>query len=129
MTKHRPWKPHLKKIEDEGDAARNTHADLPQTPPVVTYTRAVSAYPEAHMYSAVRTLTPTNTLRDNEANPIVPRSGTSIKPDRRHSTIAEAAYYHSEHRGFAFRNALDGSLAAERQVDAPLRRKRRPAGR
>ena len=40
-----------KKIE--GDAEQGTLADLPQTLPVVKYTRTVSPYPEAHIYSAV----------------------------------------------------------------------------
>ena len=43
--------PYRKKIE--GDAEQGMLADLPQTLPVVKYTRTVSPYPEAHIYSAV----------------------------------------------------------------------------
>lgn len=44
--------------------------------------------------------------------------GAIAEPDRRHSMIAEAAYYASERRGFAPGHEYDDWLAAEKQLDA-----------
>jgi DUF2934 family protein len=72
------------------------------------------------MNSPVRNSTPTKTLRGIKPHSIVTRSGTCIEPDRRQSMIAEAAYYHSERRGFDPGHEVDDWLAAESQVDAAL---------
>jgi hypothetical protein len=68
------------------------------------------------MNSPVHNSTPTKALRGIKP----PRSIVAIGPDRRHSMITEAAYYFSEHRGFASGHELDDWLAAENQVDAAV---------
>ena len=66
------------------------------------------------MNSPVRNSTPTEALRGIKKA----RSIVTIGHDRRHSMIAEAAYYSSAHRGFAPGHELDDWLAAENQIDA-----------
>ena len=56
------------------------------------------------------------------ALPAVP-VGT-LAPDERYRRIAEAAYFHSERRGFAPGCELDDWLVAEREVDAGDARQR-----
>ena len=66
------------------------------------------------MNSPVRNSTPTKPLRG--INPPIRRSPW----DQRHSMVAEAAYYFSEHRGFAPGHELEDWLAAENQIDAAV---------
>jgi hypothetical protein len=48
----------------------------------------------------------------------------TLAPDERYRRIAEAAYFHSERRGFAPGCELDDWLVAEREVDAGDARQR-----
>lgn len=45
----------------------------------------------------------------------------SIEPERRRTMVAEAAYFHAEHRGFEPGHEMEDWLAAETQIDAALR--------
>lgn len=68
------------------------------------------------MNSPVQNSTPRKAVRGIRP----PRSIVKIGADRRHSMITEAAYYFSEHRGFAPGHELDDWLAAENQIDAAV---------
>jgi Protein of unknown function (DUF2934) len=72
------------------------------------------------MNPPARNSTPMKPLRGIKPHSVATRSATYIEPDRRQSMIAEAAYYHSERRGFEPGHELDDWLAAESQVDAAL---------
>ena len=65
------------------------------------------------MNSSVRNSTLTKPLRGIHP----PHSMLTMAADRRQSMVAEAAYYFSEHRGFAPGHELDDWLAAENQID------------
>jgi len=77
-------------------------------PVAVTATGAVAAAPGA-----------TNTLLG--ATPVF------LEPEQRCAMIAEAAYYHAEHRGFASGHELEDWLAAEEEIDGLLTRGQSPA--
>jgi len=65
--------------------------------------------------------TPSKTTASKPTTP--PRlSPSPIDPDRRRALIAEAAYYHAEHRGFRPGNEESDWLAAETEVDTMLTR-------
>ena len=51
-------------------------------------------------------------------------TGTEITPEARWKMIAEAAYYHAEHRGFAAGDSAEEWIAAESEIDAKLAKKR-----
>jgi hypothetical protein len=50
----------------------------------------------------------------------VPEEPPSITPEQRHRSIAEAAYYRAQQRGFANGNPIDDWLHAEREVNSTL---------
>jgi hypothetical protein len=56
------------------------------------------------------------------ADSIVTRSSAYIAPESRDAMIAEAAYFHSAHRGFEPGHEVDDWLAAESEIDAALAR-------
>lgn len=61
------------------------------------------------------------------SNSIVTRSSAYIEPEARDAMIAEAAYFHSAHRGFEPGHEVDDWLAAESEIDAALSRGDLPA--
>ena len=56
------------------------------------------------------------------SNSIVTRSSAFIEPEARDAMIAEAAYFHSAHRGFEPGHEVDDWLAAESEIEAALTR-------
>lgn len=51
------------------------------------------------------------------AQPAVEAPPTALLAEERRRMIAEAAYFHAEHRGFAVGGELDDWLAAEAEID------------
>lgn len=62
-----------------------------------------------------------------EPSCLISHRAAFLEPDRRHGMIAEAAYYHAEHRGFAPGCELDDWLAAENEIDETLAEKGAPS--
>jgi phosphoglucomutase len=59
-------------------------------------------------------------MPDTPPNSIVTRSAAFMEPSERLARIAEAAYYHSQRRGFDPGHELDDWLAAEAEIDQSL---------
>lgn len=50
-------------------------------------------------------------------------ASSAVSPEERNRTVAEAAYYIAEHRGFTEGSPLEDWCAAEAQIDAMLSRR------
>lgn len=79
-------------------------------PVAVTATGSVAAAPVPGATNALLSATP-----------------AFLEPEQRCAMIAEAAYYHAEHRGFESGRELEDWLAAEEEIDGLLTRGQSPA--
>lgn len=61
-------------------------------------------------------------------NALLSATPAFLEPEQRCAMIAEAAYYHAEHRGFESGHELEDWLAAEEEIDDLLTRGQSPAG-
>ncbi len=53
-------------------------------------------------------------------NTLLSATPAFLEPEQRCAMIAEAAYYHAEHRGFESGHELEDWLAAEEEIDGLL---------
>jgi hypothetical protein len=74
---------------------------------------------------------PTNASSSSVSDPTLSQSATAKalhKPVDRYASIAQAAYFRSQHRGFKPGHEMEDWLAAEAEVDQRLRGQGRVSG-